>query len=146
VKARYALLGGLAGAVALNVLHESVRQVVPQAPQVHRLGMQGLTLAVEKAGQEAPGRSALYGMALGSDLLSNGLYYSLIGLGDAAGAPTRGVVLGGVAGAGTVALPPLFGLDREPAARSAATALMTVTWYAFGGWVAGLVARWLAEE
>jgi hypothetical protein len=146
VRAKYAVLGGLAGAVALNVVHESVRQFVPQAPRVHRLAMQGLASAVETAGQEPPGEAALYGMALGGDLLSNGLYYGLVGLGDAEGAPTRGLVLGGVAGAGAVALPPLLGLDREPVARTAATALMTVAWYAFGGWVAGLVARWLAGK
>jgi hypothetical protein len=145
VNVEHSLLAGFAGAVALNAVHESVRQFVSEAPRVHRVAMQSLSRSMEKAGQEPPGEGALYGMALTGDLVSNSLYYSLVGWGDPQGAPKRGLVLGGVAGAGAVALPPLLGLDREPVARSASRALMTVAWYAIGGLVAGWVSRALAR-
>jgi hypothetical protein len=36
------LLSGFAGAVALNVLHETVRQVYPKAPRVDVLGKRAI--------------------------------------------------------------------------------------------------------
>src|SRR6476620_4638402 len=54
MKATTILAGGLAGATAVTLLHESIRQVVPQAPRMDRLGMQAISKGLKKAGKKVP--------------------------------------------------------------------------------------------
>lgn len=138
------LLSGAAGALALNAVHEAARRVLPRAPHVDRLGETLVARAAHAVGQSAPGEDGRYALALAGDLISNTVYYALVGAGEARRAPTRGALLGLTAGVGTVALPPLLGLPTAPVRRTAATAAMTVTWYALGGLVAGVTYRAVA--
>ncbi len=136
------LLSGAAGAVALNLIHESARSVIPSAPRVDVVGKSALKRYLPRVGVRPPDdERSLYAAALGGDLVSNAAYYSLVGLGRPEGALPRGAALGLLGGLGAVFLPPLLGLSKEPAARSTGTAVMTVTWYTLGGNVAGLVRR-----
>ncbi|WP_317172766.1 hypothetical protein [Hymenobacter sp. HDW8] len=76
---------------------------------------------------------------MAGDLLSNGLYYSLVGTGK--NAWQRGLVLGLAAGIGGVVLPGPMGLGEAPSNRTPQTKLMTVAWYLIGGLAAAGVAR-----
>ncbi|MBC3785606.1 hypothetical protein [Spirosoma utsteinense] len=130
------LVSGLAGAIALNVLHETVRQFVPEAPRADILGMRSIKKGYEKAGEQPPTGDNLYGLAMLGDVTSNAVYYSLVGIG-----PKQpllvGAGLGVLAGVGAVTLPGPMGLGEAPTTRSSATIAMTVAWYLFGGVVAG---------
>lgn len=131
----YSLGSGLAGAVALNLLHETVRQFVDEAPRVDILGERAIEKIAEKAGVEPPEGDALYAVTLGSDVISNALYYSLIGLAKPKNAVLTGAALGLAAGVGAVELPGPMGLGTAPSSRTPQTAAMTVGWYLVGGLV-----------
>ena len=129
---------GLVGAIALNILHETVRQFVPDAPRADILGMRSIKKGYEKAGEQPPTGDKLYGLAMLGDVASNAMYYSLVGLGPKQPVLT-GAALGILAGVGAITLPGPMGLGEAPTKRSEATMVMTIGWYLFGGLVAGAV-------
>ena len=141
-----AILGGLAGAVALTALHETARRLLPAAPRMDILGRRALAKGLEAAGIDPPGEDSQQAIALAGDLASNTLYYSLIGVGSPAGAPLRGALLGAAAGLGAVVLPPYLGLGKAPRGLTPEVKAMTVAWYTVGGLVAGLAARALGAR
>jgi hypothetical protein len=134
-----ALVGGFAGALATNVLHQALRPA-PDAPRVDLLGMQATAKALRAIGVAPPIGRRLYGTTFAGDVLSNTAYFALAGF-----APRRarsaGLVLGALAGIGAVALPPRLGLDEKPTARTATTRALTIAYYGLGGIVAGIVIR-----
>ena len=136
---------GLAGAIALNILHETVRQFVPEAPRADILGMRSIKKGFRKAGEQPPAGNTLYGLAMLGDVTSNALYYSLVGV-----SPRQpllaGAVLGALAGIGAVTLPGPMGLGEAPTKRTEATIAMTIGWYLFGGLVAGAVYRTVSQR
>ena len=142
------LIGGVAGAVALNVVHETARRTIPRAPRMDVIGRRGIAKTAHALGVEPPHGSRLQGAALAGDLVSNSLYYSLIGLGsDRPGATLRrGLLLGLAAGLGAVFLPPVMGLGRQPGHRGAFTHLLTVAWYTIGGLAAAAVLQALPDD
>ncbi|QIP15808.1 hypothetical protein G8759_25845 [Spirosoma aureum] len=129
---------GLAGAVALNVLHETVRQFVATAPRADLLGMRSIAKGYRAIGEQPPRGNKLYSMAILGDVVSNALYYSLVGVNKEQSVLT-GAALGALAGVGAVTLPGRIGLGEKPTNRTTATAVMTIGWYLFGGLVAGAV-------
>jgi len=144
MQALEALGGGLAGACALTAVHESVRRACPVAPRMDLLGMRAIEKSMHAAGAEPPEGDRLHTLALASDIVSNSLYYSLVGVGGPRGAWLRGALLGLVAGVGAVALPGPLGLGREPSNRTTSTQVMTVGWYLLGGLAAAAAYRLLA--
>lgn len=128
---------GLTGALVLTVLHESVRRFNGSAPRADILGIRALAKGYRAAGETPPADDDLHTMALGGDILSNSLYYSLVGLDGGKHALGLGAGLGALAGAGAVVLPGPMGLGTAPTNRTAATQAMTVAWYLVGGLVAG---------
>lgn len=135
---------GLTGAIALNVLHETVRQFVPQAPRADVLGMRSIVKACRIAGEQPPTGNTLYGLAMLGDVTSNALYYSLTGL-NAKQPVLTGAALGLLAGIGAVTLPGPLGLGDAPTRRTNATVAMTLGWYLFGGLVTGAVLKRLQK-
>jgi hypothetical protein len=134
------LTAGLAGAVALTLLHETARRLRPEdAPRMDVLGMRGLRKLLHLADAPQPDDDTLFDMTMVGDVLSNGLYYSLVGSGKHA--VQRGLLLGLAAGAGGVLLPGPMGLGKAPTNRTTQTQLMTLAWYTVGGLVAGAAAR-----
>ena len=133
-----ALGSGLAGAVALNVLHETVRQFVTKAPRADILGKRNIIKGYQKAGETPPTGTSLYVQAMAGDVMANALYYSLTGLNPKQPLLT-GAALGVLAGVGGVTLPGPLGLGEAPTARTTATVVMTLGWYLFGGLVTGTV-------
>jgi hypothetical protein len=146
MKPLYALGGGLAGACALTLIHETFRRLDPDAPRMDLLGMQAIDKLTRKAGGTPPDRDVLHPLSLAGDLVSNSLYYSLVGLGSKKTSLVRGALLGLGAGIGAVALPGPLGLDEAPSNRTTATKVMTVAWYLAGGMIAAGVAQLLTGK
>jgi hypothetical protein len=145
MKTTEAVISGTVGAVALNVLHETARQLYDHAPRMDVIGMRALAQSMRAANQSPPPRDTLYWLTLAGDVISNGLYYSLVGLGKQPHVWRRGIMLGLLAGVGAVALPQPLGLGRQPSARFPVTQILTVLWYLIGGIVAAATARQLAQ-
>ena len=142
------LVSGVAGAVALNVVHETARRVIPRAPRMDVIGRRGIAKTARAFGAEPPHGQRLQTAALAGDLFSNSLYYSLIGLGRERSRDTwrRGLLLGLAAGIGAVFLPPVMGLGGQPGRRGVLTHLLTVTWYTIGGLTAAAALRALPKD
>ncbi len=75
------------------------------------------------------------------DILSNAVYYSLIGAGKRKGLLKRGFVLGLAAGVGAVFMPEKMGLNNAPSDRTTETKVLTVLWYTVGGLAAAGVMK-----
>jgi hypothetical protein len=146
MRLRDALISGAAGALAVNLLHESARRVVPHAPRMDVIGMRALARSLRGLDQEVPPRDELFTWTLVGDLFSNALYYSLVGLGDDDAIWFRGAALGAAAGVGGAFLPPRIGLGHQPDENTPATQAMTIAWYLTGGVVAAAVARRLTRR
>ena len=125
------LPAGFAGAAAVTLINEVARRCVSAAPRLDVLGMRGLAKMMRAAKQDPPPPDQLFRLAMAGDLVSNTLYYSLVGRGR--GAWGRGALLGLAAGLGAAFLPAPLGLGRGPTERSPATRLMAVAWYLAGG-------------
>ena len=140
-----ALGGGVAGAVALTLVHETARRVIPHAPRVDVIGVRAISRPLRAAGYEPPRYKHLHRMALAGELASNSAYYSLIGAGDRSHVWRRGAILGLLAGLGAAFLPPVLGLGQQPHRKTPVTQLMTVAWYLLGGLAAAAVYDAAAE-
>lgn len=139
-----ALGSGLAGAVALTLIHETARRVAPEtAPRMDVLGMRAIQKAVRAVDAEPP--VPLHEAALVGDIVSNSVYYSLVGAGRREDALRNGALLGLAAGLGAVFLPGPLGLGRQPT-DTPATQAMTVAWYFIGGLAAGAAYAGLSAD
>lgn len=140
MKLLHSLTAGFAGAIALNVLHETMRRLRPaDAPRMDVLGERGLRKLLAATHAPQPDDDTAFALTMAGDLVSNGLYYSLVGGGPHTLA--RGLGLGLAAGIGGVLLPGPLGLGEAPSNRTPQTKLMTVAWYTVGGLVAGAIAE-----
>ena len=146
MKTTTALAGGLAGATAVTLLHESIRRVVPEAPRMDRLGMQAIEKGLRKAGKQVPKGEALFTAALVGDLLSNALFYSAAGIGKEKNVWLRSTALGLAAGLGAVLLPGPMGLSKRFSNRTTTTQLMTVGLYVTGALVTTTVIKLLNKK
>jgi hypothetical protein len=133
-----ALAAGLAGAAVVTALNEGGRRTLRAAPRAELLGMRAVRKVAGRFGVR-PSRGEAFGVSLAGELLSNGVYYALPAF---ARRPLRtGLLLGALAGAGAVALPPRLGLGSWPTRRSRRTRTLSFAWYLAGGLAAGIVAR-----
>jgi hypothetical protein len=128
-----ALGSGIAGAVALTLVHETARRVIPHAPRVDVIGARAIARPMRAAGYQPPHYNRLHNIALAGDLVSNSAYYSLIGAGDRKHVWQRGAILGALAGLGAALLPPVLGLGQPPRRLTPVTQILTVLWYFIGG-------------
>lgn len=139
------LLSGLAGAAALTIAHQVLKKYVADAPRMDKLGKQALKKVITSSGCTLPSRKRLKQYTLVSDVLSNAVFYSMVGA-SAAHSTAAGAGLGLSAGIGAVTLPEKLGLHAKYASRTKTTALLTVGLYLFGGIVAGTVYQVLDKE
>lgn len=135
------LIAGFAGAVALNILHESLKNRSSNVPRVDRLGEEALGYALDFLGIGGKRGKALYGPTLAGDLLSNTIYYSLIGSGNPKNVFSRSIVSGLAAGFGAVTLPKPMGLNPEPVAKNNQVKVLTVAYYLVGALVTAAVVK-----
>src|SRR5687767_235124 len=109
------LIGGLAGALSVTLLHETLRKVYPGAPRLDLLGEQATSKIIKATGHEPPAEDKLYGTALVGDVAANALYYGFA----AANAkhPVRtAAILGITAGLGAISIPSKIGLSDQHSA------------------------------
>jgi hypothetical protein len=142
-KSLSALGAGLVGAASLNLVHEAIRRVEPNAPRMELLGKSALVKILRNWDIQPPRKDNRYGWTMAGDLLSNTLYYSLAGIGKTKHAWIRGAALGFTAGLGAVFLPKPLGLPSSPSNRTLQTQIMTVAYYTFGGLVTAATLQWL---
>lgn len=134
-----ALVVGAGGASALTLTHEVVRQLVPKAPRLDRLGGTALARVLDAIGIDVPRGEKLRGLALVMDLVANAAWYAPVA-GRSAHPLRRGVLLGLAAGVGAVVLPPFLGLPKRARGTSIAGMAMTVGLYTLGGLAAAGIA------
>ncbi|MFP4095723.1 MAG: hypothetical protein ACLFUB_14650 [Cyclobacteriaceae bacterium] len=146
MKTSISLLSGTAGAIVLNLLHETVRHFRNDAPRVDKFGKILLKRGFKKARKKPPRGSKLYWSALLTDLASNAIYFSLIGWGKGKNAPSKGLGLGLLAGVTTLLSPSFLKLPASKVRRRSSTRWMTVLWYTVGGLLAGLTGLMLSRR
>ena len=139
-----ALGSGLAGAFALTVIHETARRYIEDAPRMDVVGMRAIAKTFRAVDAEPP--VPLHETALVGELVSNSLYYGLVGLGDPEDGMRNGAALGLAAGLAAVYLPEPLGLGRQPAKNSTETNLLTVAFYLLGGLAAGAAYQALSAD
>jgi len=139
------IIGGIAEAVALNILHQSVKAFDHEAPRVDIIGEEALSKGLEKIGVGPPKGDRLFTATLAADLISNTAYYSAIGFSKKKYLPLAGIASGLAAGIGALTLPAPMGLSDAPVTRTEKTKLLTVAWYTIGGLIAGSVTQALRK-
>lgn len=142
----YALEGGVAGAAALTLIHETVKKAIPNAPRMDLMGMNAIAKGLKVIGARTPDERKLYGWSLTGDLISNTLFYSFAGIGKKENALAKGAALGLAAGLGAVLLPKPLNLNEDNSSRTVQTKIMTVGLYVIGGLVAAGVMKLLDRK
>jgi hypothetical protein len=141
-----AALGGLAGAAALTVLHETLKKWDPKAPRMDLLGMMALSKIIRGAGKNPPPDNKLYVYTLIGDLLSNAVYYSLAGVGSRKSILQKGAALGIAAGLGAIFLPKPLHLNEAYSNRTKHTQALTISYYVIGSLVAAALIKALQKK
>jgi len=141
-----AIGGGIAGAVVVTLLHETVRRLYTEAPRMDLLGMEAMAKTLDSSDIAVPDKKALFNITMAADLVSNSLYYSIAGIGKEKQAVVRGTLLGVAAGLGAVYLPKPLGLNEAPATRTLQTKIMTAALYTIGGGIAGAAVRLIENK
>ena len=140
------LAGGLAGALVLNILHETVKRMDKDAPRVDLVGEEALSKSLETVGVEPPKGDALFGATLAADVFSNALYFSAVGAGKKKNLLLLGAGYGLAAGVGALTLTKPLGLKDAPVNRTTKTKALTVAFYLVGGLVSALTIRALRKK
>lgn len=127
------ILAGLGGAIALNLLHETIRKNFDNVPEVNKVGEEALNKVLDKVDMQITNHDQLYAATLAGDVISNGIYYTTTA--------TTGfsITSGVVAGLGAVMLHEKMGLNDEPVAETTQKKVMTVGYYLFGAIVTKLI-------
>ncbi|TDQ11361.1 hypothetical protein [Pedobacter metabolipauper] len=140
------LVAGLAGAIALNILHETLRHKKDDVPRIDLLGEDALQKVLRHFSVSIGNKDDLYKATLAGDVIGNAFYYSLIGTGGAGYIWPKALVLGIGAGIGAVTLPEPLGLDDEPVTKTDQVKVLTVGYYVFGALVTATVLKLLSRK
>jgi len=140
------LIAGFLGSVALNLLHETLRKNETNVPKINLLGEEALNKTLVAVGkQPIRDQEELYNATLKADLISNALYFSMIG-GKRKLIWPKAVLLGLSAGIGAIKLPEPLGLDPKPVTATDQMKALTVGYYLFGALVTGFILRKLTKS
>ena len=140
-----ALISGFVGACTLTATHQLVRNSLPDAPRLDKLGMQSLQKLLDFIGISASEEQLFNGSILG-DLHLNPLYCAQVGDKKGIGTLTKGLMLGLTMGAGAVTLPEAISVDGKTTHKTPATTAMTLALYGLGGLSAALTAQVIGEN
>ena len=135
------LIAGFAGAVALNILHETLKHKSNNVPRIDLLGENALQKTLGFFGERIGDKDTLYKATLAGDIVSNTIYYSMIGAGDPKYLWPKALFLGLSAGIGAVKLPEPMGLNPKPVTKSDEVKALTVGYYVFGAIITALVLK-----
>ncbi len=144
MKATETLGSGLAGALALTAIHETIKKFVPDAPRMDAIGKNIVKKIYDATDEQAPDDDTLYNQALAGDIALNSLLYSLVGTGK--GSWMKGLLIGAGAGVAAVLLPKLLDFKEEASSRTNETAAMTIAIYAVAGLAAAGVKNLLHND
>lgn len=140
------LTAGFLGSVALNLLHETLRKYGNDVPRVNLVGEEALNKTLVATGRTPiTDEEELYKATLKADLISNTVYYSMIG-GKRSLIWPKAIFFGLSAGLGAVNLPDKLGLDPRPVNSTEQKKFLTVGYYLFGALVTGYVLRKLTKS
>lgn len=139
-------IGGFAGAIAVNILHQTIKQFIDNAPRIDLVGEEALNKGLKSLGAKPLKGNTLFASTLLADLVSNAIYYSAIGVGKRKGLLTRGVAYGIAAGVGAIVLTKPMGLNDKPVNKTTDSKLLTVSYYLAGGVIAALTIRALSKK
>ena len=139
-----ALVAGTAGSLAFITIHEALRKVDRKAPRMDILGQRALVKFTRGTGTRPPQAEWLYYSWLCAEIMSNALYFSLVGL-SRKNPVTAGAGLGLGLAAGVLTLAGPLGVGKPLVEVRTGTALRTLAIYAAGGLVAGAVHAWLGK-
>jgi len=126
------LVAGLAGSIMLNLLHESLRKQRSDVPRIDLLGKDALQKTLHYLGTGISNKDDLYKATLTGDIVSNTMYYSLIGAGNPRYIWRRAIVMGFTAGLGAIELPKPMGLNPASVASTDQKKMLTIGYYLFG--------------
>ncbi len=133
------IIGGLAGAIMLTLLNESLKNVNKNMPHIDLVGKEAVQKTAEYFGLDIE-NNELFGTALVSDIISNTAYYSFIN-GKKQELWLKAASAGLLAGLGTVNLPNKIGLNEEPVTKSFTTKALVVGYYLVGAFTTAAVIR-----
>jgi len=134
------IAAGLIGSVALNILHETVRKNVKNAPEVNLLGAEAVNKTLGHYGRPIQDPNDLHKVTLELDLIANAAYYSAIG-GSGKYIWPKAIAMGLGAGLGALKLPKPLGLDPTPVTETTQKQALTVGYYLFGALVTALALK-----
>jgi hypothetical protein len=126
------MLGGLAGSIILNTVHQLVKKMDKDAPRLDKVGEEAVSKSINAAGYNPPKGQKLFYTALLSDVVANTIYYSLIGKGKKENLLLRGLIFGSLAGIGALTLTKPMGLHDRPVNKTTKTKVITVGLYILG--------------
>jgi hypothetical protein len=140
------LAGGLAGALAVTVLHQILKKYDSDAPRMDLLAMEAISKGLKMADQPIPKKKDLYKYSMAGDIFSNTLYFGLASSGKANKAISKGVFAGLSAGIGAILAPKPLGLNEKYSNKTAKTQFMSVAYYLIGGAVTGVVSKLVDKQ
>ncbi len=140
-----AIAGGLAGAVAVTLIHELVRKIDNEAPRMDLMGMQAVSGIIKSTDNRVPERDTLYTITAAGDILGNALYYGL-SVANKKQLWTRSTLMSLSAGLGALILPKYLGLNPQFSNKTARTKVITTSLYLFGGLVSSLVSKMVDKK
>lgn len=135
------IVAGLGGAIALNIIHESLKKRDSDMPRVDLLGEEALEKSLDYFDAEIHDKDTLYKTTLAGDIISNALYYSAIGAGDTKYLLPRAIAIGVAAGVGAITLPEPLGLNDKPVTRTNKTKALTIGYYLAGALVTAAIVK-----
>jgi hypothetical protein len=140
-------IGGLAGALVLTALNESIKRIDKDAPRLDLLGMNAVAKLIKGGGSKKLIKGEkLEPVSLAGDLMANSLYYGMADAGKDEQTYVRGTLLGLGAGLGALTLAKPLGLDETAPYAPLKTKALTVAYYVIGGLVAATVINLLSNR
>jgi hypothetical protein len=135
------MFSGLVGAAAVTGLNYLGQRLTPQAPRLDELGRQAVRKTSRNLVASKPSEEAVQATALGGDLMTNSMIYSLAGVGRSKRPEVRGLLAGAAMGAAVVLLAPMLGFGKRTTGIGTKGKAMAIGQYALGGLAAGLTHR-----
>ena len=136
----HALEGGIAGATALNLLHEAIDKIDPKAPRTRLLNKAGTLKKIKKYSNKKGAKPLKFYLQLATEFLLSMGYFGLSGLGKKKNAVLIGGLLGAAAGFGVAFLNQPEDSD-ETNKNEIWNKILTMSLYTAGGLVAGGVIK-----
>ena len=147
MKVLSSIAGGLAAAIAVNLLHEIIKRYDPDAPRLDHMAMDAMSKGFKIADESVPAKKNLYKYSLVGDMISNTMFFSMAGgKGGVKKALSKGLIIGLTGGFGAVFGPKPLGLKSEATNKTHRTQVIAVAYYLVGGLVAAGVAKMIDKK